>query len=331
MKSDKAQTAGGKAGPQPSSEQGFMLLGLIVAVALILIALSVAASKEAFTLRREREVESARRANQYVRAIQLYYKKFGRYPATIEQLENSNNIRFLRQRYVDPLTGKADYRLIPVGQNQTTVKGFFGEPLAGIASAGLGAAAGMQSNGIGGAAGASGAFGASGATGPTGATGPAGSTNASGSSGAFGGSSGSFGGSSGSFGDSSGAFGGSSGLGSAAGMQSPAGMGLPGSTGPFMGVGSSATGNSIITPNEQTTYQTWEFLYDPRIEQLKLAAALNGGGPDALGGGALGQSPNSMGQPPSGFGPSQSGFGQPPSNTGPSPSTPSGTNQQTSP
>lgn len=316
MKSDKAQTAGGKAGPQPSSEQGFMLLGLIVAVALILIALSVAASKEAFTLRREREVESARRANQYVRAIQLYYKKFGRYPGSIEQLENTNNIRFLRQRYVDPLTGKADYRLIPVGQNQTTVKGFFGEPLAGIASAGLGAAAGMQSNGIGGAAGASGAFGASGATGPTGATGPAGSTNASGSSGAFGG--------------SSGAFGGSSGLGSAAGMQSPTGMGLPGSTGPFMGVGSSATGNSIITPNEQTTYQTWEFLYDPRIETLKLAAALNGGA-DALGGGALGQSPNSMGQPPSGFGPSQSGFGQPPSNTGPSPSTPSGTNQQTSP
>jgi type II secretory pathway pseudopilin PulG len=331
MKSDKAQTAGGKAGPQPSSEQGFMLLGLIVVIALVLIALSVAASKEAFTLRREREEESAHRANQYVRAIQLYYKKFGHYPGSIEQLENTNNIRFLRQRYVDPLTGKADYRLIPVGQNQTTVKGFFGEPLAGIASAGLGAAAGMQSNGIGGAAGANGAFGASGAFGPTGATGAAGSTNASGSSGAFGGSSGSFGGSSGSFGDSSGAFGGSSGLGSAAGMQSPAGMGLPGSTGPFMGVGSSATGNSIITPNEQTTYQTWEFLYDPRIEQLKLAAALNGGGPDALGGGALGQSPNSMGQPPSGFGPSQSGFGQPPSNTGPSPSTPSGTNQPPSP
>ena len=125
MKSDKAQSAGGKARPQPSGEQGFMLLGLIVAIALLLIALSVAASKEAFSLRREREVESARRANQYVRAIQLYYKKFGRYPATIEQLENSNNIRFLRQRYVDPLTGKADYRLIPVGQNQTTVKGFF--------------------------------------------------------------------------------------------------------------------------------------------------------------------------------------------------------------
>jgi type II secretory pathway pseudopilin PulG len=329
MKSDKAQTAGGKAGPQPSGEQGFMLLGLIVAIALVLIALSVAASKEAFTLRREREVESARRANQYVRAIQLYYKKFGRYPASIEQLENSNNIRFLRQRYVDPLTGKADYRLIPVGQNQTTVKGFFGEPLGGIASAGLGAAAGMQSNGIGGAAGvngafgassafgASGAFGASSATGPTGASGTAGSSDASGQSGAFGG--------------SSGASGGSSGLGSASGMQSQTGTGLPGSTGPFMGVGSSATGNSIITPNEQTTYQTWEFLYDPRIEKLKQAAILNGGA-DALGGGTLGQSPNSMGQPPNGFGPSQSGFGQSPGSTGQSPSSPNGgANQPPSP
>ena len=268
-------------------------------------------------------MESARRANQYVRAIQLYYKKFGRYPASIEQLENSNNVRYLRQRYVDPLTGKADYRLIPVGQNQTTVKGFFGEPLAGIASAGLGAAAGMQSPGIGGAAeqvahsvpvARSERMAANGSAGAPGA---AGATDTSGSSGAFG--------------SSSGAFGGSSGLGSAAGMQSQTGTGLPGSTGPFMGVGSSATGNSIITPNEQTTYQTWEFLYDPRIEQLKLAAALNGGA-DALGGGALGQSPSSMGQPPNGFGPSQSGFGQPPSNTGQSPSSPNGgANQPTSP
>ena len=342
MKNREQKTANSE---QKAGEQGFMLLGLIVAVALILIVLSVAASKEAFTLRREREVESARRANQYVRAIQLYYKKFGSYPATIEQLENTNNIRYLRQRYVDPLTGKADYRLIPVGQNKTTVKGFFGEPLGGIAGPGLGAAAGMQSNGIGGAAGSSGsfgssgafgsssAFGATGANGSAGAPGAAGSTDASGSSGAFGGSSG-FSGTSG-FGSSSG-LGGSSGLGSASGMQSQSATGFSGSAGPFMGVGSSATGNSIIMPNEQTTYQTWEFLYDPRIEQLKQAAALNGGGPDGMGGGTLGQSPSSMGQPPSGFGPSQSGFGTSQSGFGQSPSTgqsssPNGTNQPTSP
>jgi hypothetical protein len=103
-----------------------------------------------------------------------------------------------------------------------------------------------------------------------------------------------------------------------------------------MGVGSSANGNSIITPNEQTTYQTWEFLYDPRIELLKLAATLNGN--PAMGGGGLGQSPASIGQSPTGFGQSPTGFGQPPSgvgqspgNNGQSPSTPSGANQPSSP
>jgi type II secretory pathway pseudopilin PulG len=292
---------------QKAGEQGYMLLGLIVAVALILLALSVAASQVAFSLRREREAESARRANQYVRAIQLYYRKFQRYPASIQQLENTNNVRFLRRQYVDPLTGKADYRLIGVGQNKTTVKGFFGEPLQGIAGPGLGAAAGMastsfggQSTTPGGVTGPGSSTGLGTTTGPGSATGSTDSSNSSG----FGSSTG--------FGSTSG-FGGSSGLGSAAGMQSAGGF--SGSAGPFMGVGSSATGNSILTPNEQTTYQTWEFLYDPRVEQLKAAAALNNGG-GMMGSGTLGQSPGSMGQPSGVFNPS------PPPPNGPNQSSP---------
>jgi type II secretory pathway pseudopilin PulG len=240
-----------------AGEQGYMLLGLIVAIALVLLALSVAASAVALSLRREREVESARRANQYVRALQLYYRKFGRYPTSIAQLENSNNVRYLRKQYVDPLTGKADYRLIGVGQNKTTVKGFFGEPLTGIAAPGLGAAAGMQANGLGGASGATGSTGASGS------------------------------------------------FGSSTGFGSQSATGFAGSAGPFMGVGSSATGNSILTPNEQTTYQTWEFLYDPRIEQLKAAAALNNGG-GMMGGGTLGQPPNGFNQSQPPINPNQS-------------------------
>lgn len=61
-----------------------------------------------------------------------------------------------------------------------------------------------------------------------------------------------------------------------------------------MGVGSSATGPSILVVNEQTTYETWEFLYDPRIEKLKQAAALNAGA-SSVGAGALGQTPGSFG------------------------------------
>src|SRR5271170_853593 len=147
------------------SEEGFTLVGLVVAIFLILLVLGVAAPKVAKDLKRDREVEAVHRGNQYVRAVQLYYRKFGHYPGSIEQLEKTNNIRFLRQKYVDPMTGKADWRLIHLGEAKTTVKGFFGAPLTGIAP-GLGSAAGLASSGgIGaGAAGAS-AGGAAGSSG----------------------------------------------------------------------------------------------------------------------------------------------------------------------
>jgi type II secretory pathway pseudopilin PulG len=113
-------------------EEGFMLLVAVVLIFLVLLALSVAAPKVAQALRRDREVEAIHRGNEYVRAIQLYYRKFGRYPGNMDQLEKSNNIRFLRQKYEDPMTGKPDWRLIHVGEAKTTVKGFFGQPLAGL-------------------------------------------------------------------------------------------------------------------------------------------------------------------------------------------------------
>ncbi len=124
-------------------DEGFALVALIVAIFLILLALSVAAPKVAMELKHEREIETAHRANQYVRAIREYYIQNGnQYPASMEQLEKTNNRRFLRQRYKDPATGEANWRLIRVGQNKTTVKGFFGQDLPGIAP-GMGGASGM--------------------------------------------------------------------------------------------------------------------------------------------------------------------------------------------
>ena len=273
-----------------------MLVGLIVAIFLILLVLGTAAPKVARDLRREREVEAEHRANQYVRAIQLYYRKFGHYPGNMDQLEKSNNIRFLRQQYVDPMTGKADWRMIKVGENKTTVKGFFGQPLAGL-TPGLGTAAGMASQGaIGaGAAGSSSpsAFGSSSpGTGGLGSSsgGPGSSTTTS----AFGSPTGSTGATtSGAPGTgpntgSDSAFGSSSSSGSSSGTGSQSATSFTGGGSPFMGIGSSKTGDSIIEPNEQTTYQTWEFLYDPRLEQLKAKASLFGGTPTAAGSSGLG-------------------------------------------
>jgi type II secretory pathway pseudopilin PulG len=111
-----------------SCEDGYMLLAVVVMAALVLIALSVAAPVVAKDLRRDKEIESQHRMQQYVRAIRMYQIKFpGQYPPSIKALEGSNNIRFLRHVYVDPLTGKADYKLIHQGQQQTKIHVFFGQ------------------------------------------------------------------------------------------------------------------------------------------------------------------------------------------------------------
>jgi type II secretory pathway pseudopilin PulG len=302
---------------EPAGEQGFMLVGLIVAIFFILLVLSVAAPKVAQNLRREREVEAVHRANQYVRAIRLYYRKTGTYPASMEALEKTNNIRFLRQRYVDPITGKDDWRLIKVGEAKTTVKGFFGQPLVGVAP-GLGSAAGMASSGGIGAGAAGGAssgsgFGSSGTNGfgSSGSSGFGGSS--SGSSGFGGTSSGTptLGGGSSSgtptLGAGSSGAGGTNTLGSASGNASQTSSSpLTGGGAPFVGVGVPKEGDAITIVNEQTTYNTWEFLYDPRIEQLYAKGALFGGGAAGGLGSAAGNS-SGIG----GAAPTTPGFGAP--------------------
>ena len=70
-------------------------------------------------MKRDREEEMIHRGVQYSRAIRRYVKKTGRYPTRLEELENTNNIRFLRKRYKDPITGK-DFKLLHVGEVQLT-------------------------------------------------------------------------------------------------------------------------------------------------------------------------------------------------------------------
>jgi type II secretory pathway pseudopilin PulG len=267
-----------------------MLLAVVVMVALVLIALSVAAPVVARDLRRDKELESEHRAQQYTRAIQLYYKKTKTYPASIKALENTNNVRYLRKQYVDPLTGQADWRLIHLGEQKTKIKVFFGEELTGL-TAGLGSAAGLQSSGVpavGGTAGTAGSTSTIGATtalasgfqgasttisGTAATTGTAGTTGAAGTSGTAG---------STSTGSGSGAFG-------------------DGTLGVIVGVGPAKSGESILNPNEQTTYETWEFWYDPKIELLRQGVSITGGGISSQSASSFGNN-GVTGQPNSGAG-----------------------------
>lgn len=298
----KQNTKGG------DSQSGFMLVGVIVLVFLLLLALSVAAPRVAMELKREREVESVRRANQYVRAVQVYYGKFKHYPGSVEQLEKSNNQRFLRQKYLDPLTGKPDWRLIHVGENKTQVKGLFGQDLPGLPG-GLGSAAGLASTpggtGAGLAGGSPPAFGGN-SNGPGAGPSGAGSIPGGGGAGTAPGATGSFGAPApgGGFGTSgsSDSFGGATST-SGSGIASQNATDASGTGGPLMGVGSAKTGEAIVVVNEKASYQDWEFLYDPRIEQLKAKASLLGGISSGTGGtGGFGTPGSSQGGATGAFG-----------------------------
>ena len=275
-----------------AAEAGFTLVAVVVMAALVLIALSVAAPIIAKDIRRDKEVESEHRAEQYVRGIRLYYRKLHSYPGSMDALKQTNNVRFLRKEYVDPLTGKPDWRVIHLGEQKTTVKGFFGQELGGLATSGAGSSMGTSSLGspigssvggtsststIGSTSALAAGFGGASVTTTTGATGANGSTGASGSTGSTG------------------------------------GMGV------IIGVGPARSGESILTPNGQKTYESWEFWYDPRIEQLYQKGQMNGAGSTGLGSqsatsfGSMGAS-GSTGATGSSFG--GSSFGNPNSGGG---------------
>src|SRR3979411_3413160 len=85
------------------SQRGYMLITLMLALALITIGLLTVLPEIGQQIRRDREEEMRHRGTAYMRAVQHFYKKFGRYPMRVEELENTNNLRFLRKRYKDPI------------------------------------------------------------------------------------------------------------------------------------------------------------------------------------------------------------------------------------
>ena len=111
-------------------EQGYVLLMLLLVVAMMIIAAGVIVPSVTFDIKRDREEEMIHRGVQYSRAIRAYYKKFGRYPAKLEDLENTNQLRFLRKRYKDPLTGK-DFKLLHYGEAKLSLNGIASGTIAG--------------------------------------------------------------------------------------------------------------------------------------------------------------------------------------------------------
>jgi type II secretory pathway pseudopilin PulG len=334
-------------------QQGYILLTLILMVALVLIAMAAVLPSITGQLRRDREVELIHRGAQYARAIKRYYKKAGNYPATIDQLASTNNIRFLRKRYKDPVAGK-DFRLLHVGEVQLTLGAgglqpvvtggtqsgvFGGSSSSGVAQrpSGQPSSSATPSSGTFGTPIQSNSASAPNPSGPTDAQGgtqaavpaaPAGSTSQDSSSAAAQASSQSGSQGSSSQGSSQGAAPGSSQSSSpfVSVSQMTGNKGPTFGGGPIIGVASTSEKRSFHIFNKKDHYNDWAFVYDPNSDRGGLIKGPYNGPPKF----GTGQVPGAVspGQTQSGTSgsssstPTQTPFGSPfsqsPSSTSPS-------------
>ena len=104
------------------AEQGYMLLSVMLAMTLILIAMAIEAPRIAQQIKRDKELELVHRGKDVATAIKHFvHKNGGRYPSSLEQLEDTNHIRYLRRRWKDPTTGESIWRLVHVGEAEIKI------------------------------------------------------------------------------------------------------------------------------------------------------------------------------------------------------------------
>jgi type II secretory pathway pseudopilin PulG len=116
-------------------DSGAMLLAILFMMAIMVIVAMAVVPSFIQQAKRDREEEMIHRGTEYARAIKKYYKKFGRYPANLEQLDNTNQIRFLRRRFKDPLTKQGDWKLLHYGDLQAMGVGAGIQGVAGLQGA----------------------------------------------------------------------------------------------------------------------------------------------------------------------------------------------------
>ena len=301
-------------------EKGYILLTLLLVVAMMGIFALAAYTTIEFEIRRDQELEMIHRGVQYSRAIRAYYKKFQRYPTRLEDLDNTNNLRYLRKHYKDPLNKNQDFRLLHFGEQGVTLAGgLAGGSIPGASA--IGSPAGLSSSGQSGSA-----FGGTGL----------GGSSAFGNSGVN---------SSGVFAQSSGGLGANSNSQTATGQQGTtsasgldptqaaaqvAGGTAPEATssssqpliasGPIVGVASLSKKPTIREFNKKKKYNEWQFVYDPAFDrgglittpyQPSLQSFGTPGQNNLQPGGTTGSSSSQSGFGQSSFG--QSSFGQSPS------------------
>lgn len=225
--------------PARQGSRGYILISLMLFLSLLAVAALAVLPSMAFQVKRDREEEMIHRGVAYSRGIRRFYKKFGRYPMRIEELEDTNNLRFIRKHYTDPMNvveGKEqDFKilhmadvlgLIPTGlAGGGVVPGTTGAP--GFSQSGSGQPQQTQTQ-TGTTASNAGTAASTTVTDTTSDTGSSDSSNTS--------------------------------------SQNPSTSGFNGPTfggGPVLGVASASKKQSVREFCKKTHYNEWKFIYDP--------------------------------------------------------------------
>ncbi len=128
-----------------NSERGSALLIVFVFAATIAIMLFMEMPVAVFEAQRNKEQLLIDRGNEYARGVKLFLRKTGQYPPSLDALENTNRMRYLRKRYKDPFTGKDDWRLLHAGPNGILIDSKV-NPISNVTGAGNSNLNGNNSN-----------------------------------------------------------------------------------------------------------------------------------------------------------------------------------------
>lgn len=93
-------------------ERGFALLLVFAMAAAVALLLYKELPRAVFESQRVKEDMLVERGEEYKTALRRYYMKFRKRPNTLDELENTNGVRYLRRRYKDPFTGKDEWKII---------------------------------------------------------------------------------------------------------------------------------------------------------------------------------------------------------------------------
>ncbi len=241
-------------------ERGYALLTVAFAATMLLIAAMTVAPGIKANRKREQEKEMIWRGNQYVRGIMMYYRKYGKYPTSLDDLMKPqlNNVRFMRQAYKDPMNKQdGSWRLIYIGPSGQLIGSLkpqrtltlpvgipgaagVGTPAANLPGAGINSVNGLGTLGTGAAGAQQGTGGTSPATGRTTGTGVSTDTDANGNT-----------------------------------PPPEVGTIIGGS---IVGIGSKAKGHSVIYYDKASDYHLFEFIWDPSKNTIGIGPQVAPGG-----------------------------------------------------